>query len=88
MVVGEILTDTALPQMLDDDVLARAYGLAFPASIAGIVIGSLPAGPLVGLLGASGALIVAGSAVALIGVLLLGRPPQPRVGTGVAETTA
>lgn len=89
MVVGEILTDTALPRMLDDDVLARAYGLAFPASIAGIVVGSLVAGPLVGLLGASGAMLVAASSVALVGVLLVGRPPRPRaVHPDVAESAA
>jgi MFS family permease len=74
MVVGEILTDTAMPRMLDDEVLARAYGLAFPASIAGIVIGSLVAGPIVSVLGPSGALIAAGASVALIGALLVGRP--------------
>jgi MFS family permease len=88
MVVGEILTDTALPRMLDDAVLARAYGLAFPVSIAGIVIGSLVAGPLVALLGASGALIAAGASVAVVGTLLTGRPVQPRVRTGVAGTAA
>jgi MFS family permease len=88
MVVGEILADTALPRMLDEAVLARAYGLAFPASIAGIVIGSLVAGPLVGLLGASGALIVAGWSVAVVGALLVGRPLQPPVRTDVAGTAA
>jgi hypothetical protein len=33
--------------MLDDDVLARAYGLVLPMSLGGIVAGSLLAGPLV-----------------------------------------
>jgi predicted MFS family arabinose efflux permease len=87
MVVGEILADTALPRVLDDDVLARAYGLAFPASIAGIVIGSLVAGPIVSALGASGALIVAGASVAVIAVLLVGRPMQP-MAADVVETAA
>ena len=86
MVVGEILTDTALPQMLDEAVLGRAYGLAYPASIAGIVIGSLIAGPLVALLGASGALIVAGAAVAVVGTLLAGRPLQAPLRADVAGT--
>jgi hypothetical protein len=73
--------------VLDDDVLARAYGLAFPASIAGIVIGSLVAGPIVSALGASGALIVAGASVAVIAVLLVGRPMQP-MAADVVETAA
>jgi predicted MFS family arabinose efflux permease len=45
MIVGEVLCETALPRMLDDEVLARAYGLVFPISIGGIVAGSLIAGP-------------------------------------------
>ena len=28
MIIGEVLADTALPRMVDDEVLARAYGLA------------------------------------------------------------
>jgi MFS family permease len=87
MVVGEILTDAALPRMLDETVLARAYGLTYPASIAGIVIGSLIAGPLVALLGASGALIIAGAAVATVGALLAGRPLQPAVRADLAGAT-
>ena len=86
MVVGEILTDTALPRMIDDAVLARAYGLAYPASIAGIVVGSLVAGPLVALLGPSGALIVAGASVAVVGALLTCQPLQPGVRADVAGT--
>ena len=44
MVVGEVLSETALPRMLSDDVLGRAYGLALPASLGGIVAGSLAEG--------------------------------------------
>jgi hypothetical protein len=29
-----VLSDTALPRLLDDDVLARAYGLVLPAGAA------------------------------------------------------
>ena len=54
MVVGEVLSETALPRLLDDAVLARAYGLVFPASIGGIVAGSLIAGPLLAAFGLTG----------------------------------
>ncbi|MGN6869912.1 MAG: MFS transporter [Solirubrobacteraceae bacterium] len=89
MVVGEVLSETALPRMLDDEVLARAYGLVFPMSISGIVAGSLIAGPLVSALGLTGTLAVGGVAVLSIGALLLSRPldatsaataPVPAVG--------
>ena len=53
-IAGEVLSETALPRMLDDEVLARAYGLVFPISIGGIAVGSLVAGPLVSLLGVTG----------------------------------
>jgi MFS family permease len=74
MIVGEVLSETALPRMLDDEVLGRAYGLAVPVSLGGIVIGSLVAGPLVSLLGLHGAFAAAGAFVALTAVLLLRRP--------------
>ncbi len=89
LVVGEVLADTALPHVLDDDVLARAYGLAVPVSIAGIVVGSLLAGPLVSMLGVGGALIAVGLAVVLAcGVLArrplaVARPSGPGRGTGL-----
>jgi hypothetical protein len=79
MIVGEVLSETALPRLLDDAVLARAYGLVFPTSIGGIVIGSAIAGPLVALLGLTGALAFVGLLVALIAVLLLARPLQSAV---------
>ena len=74
MIVGEVLSETALPRMLDDDVLGRAYGLAVPISLSGIVIGSLVAGPLVSLLGLQGAFAASGLFVALAAALLLRRP--------------
>jgi predicted MFS family arabinose efflux permease len=89
LVVGEVLADTALPHVLDDDVLARAYGLAVPVSIAGIVVGSLLAGPLVSMLGVGGALIAVGLAVVLAcGVLArrplaVAQPSGPGRGTGL-----
>jgi MFS family permease len=74
MVVGEVLSETAMPRMLDDEVLARAYGLALPASLGGIVLGSLVAGPLVSLLGLQGTLVLAGGFVLLCSAMLLRRP--------------
>jgi len=74
MIVGEVLAETALPRMLDPEVLGRAYGLAFPAAIFGIVAGSLLAGPLVALLGLLGTLATVASGVLIIGTLLVTRP--------------
>jgi MFS family permease len=73
-VVAEVLSETALPRVLDDEVLARAYGLTLPAALSGIVAGSLVGGPLVALLGLSGALVATGTAVLALAFLLLRRP--------------
>lgn len=73
-VIAEVLSETALPRLVDDAVLARAYGLAVPASLGGIVAGSLIAGPLVALLGLTGTLAAAAVAVLGLGALLLRRP--------------
>jgi MFS family permease len=71
----EILTDTMLQRTLDEDVFGRAYGLALPASIAGIVIGSAIAPVLASLLGAAGALVAVGGAVLAYTTLILRRGP-------------
>jgi MFS family permease len=71
-VMVEVVVDTALARSLDEAVLARAYGLAFPASIAGIVAGSLIAAPLVALLGLTGALAAVGGLVAAYAIFLCG----------------
>ncbi len=73
-VVAEVLSETALPRMLDDAVLARAYGIMLPVTLSGIVAGSLIAGPLVALLGVTGALLATGAAVLMLAALLLRRP--------------
>jgi MFS family permease len=73
-VIAEVLSETALPRMLDDAVLARAYGIMLPVSLSGIVAGSLIAGPLVALLGVTGALLATGAAVLTLAALLLRRP--------------
>jgi hypothetical protein len=54
-------------------VFGRAYGLALPASLAGIVVGSAIAPVLASLLGASGALLAAGGAVLAYATLILRR---------------
>ncbi|HXA59885.1 MAG TPA: MFS transporter [Streptosporangiaceae bacterium] len=69
-VMVEVVADTALARALDEAVLARAYGLAYPASIGGIVAGSLVASPLVTLVGLSAALAVVGGAVAAYALFL------------------
>jgi predicted MFS family arabinose efflux permease len=69
-IMVEVVADTALARSLDEAVLARAYGLAFPASIAGIVAGSLIAAPLVALVGLSGALAAVGGLVAAYAIFL------------------
>jgi predicted MFS family arabinose efflux permease len=63
-VLVEVLCETTLQRDLPEDVFARAYGVAFPASIAGIVGGSLVAAPLVAALGLSGSLVAAGALAA------------------------
>jgi hypothetical protein len=70
--------------MLDDGVLARAYGLALPASLSGIVIGSLIAGPLVATVGVTDTFLVAGLGLALAGGLLLRHPLRDSAARTVA----
>jgi MFS family permease len=78
-VMVEVVVDTALARSLDEAVLARAYGLAFPASIGGIVVGSLIAAPLVALVGLSGALAAIGGLVAVYCLVLCLPVPARRV---------
>jgi MFS family permease len=83
----EILTETSLQRELDDDVFGRAYGLALPASLGGIVAGTLIAPLLVAALGGSGALAAAGGAVLAYALLIL-RPVQHRGAADVAPSMA
>jgi MFS family permease len=78
MVVAEVLGETALPRMVEDEVLGRAYGLVLPASLMGIVAGSLVAAPLVAVAGVAGAMAASAALVALIGALLV-RERRPAV---------
>jgi hypothetical protein len=88
MIVGEVLSDTALPRLVDAAVLGRAYGLVFPVSIAGIAVGSLAAGPVLALVGARAAMLAAALVVLVVGALLVGgrsggvTPPLPAAVTG------
>ena len=71
------MTETALQRTLPEEVFGRAYGLALPASIAGIAAGSLIAPVLVSWLGATGALLACGAAVVGYAALLLRGTDSP-----------
>jgi MFS family permease len=60
----EVLCETVLQRDLDEDVFARAYGVALPVSLGGIVAGSLVAAPLTMLVGLAGAMVSIGLLVA------------------------
>jgi MFS family permease len=75
-ILVEILAETGLQRMLPPETFGRAYGLALPASLGGIVAGSLIAPLLTGLLGGAGALTACGAAVAGYALLLLA-PRRP-----------
>jgi MFS family permease len=68
--VVEVATDTSLQLSLPPEVLARAYGISFPAAISGIVVGSLVAAPLVALVGVQGALVAVGGLMGAYVLLL------------------
>jgi hypothetical protein len=77
-IMVEVLTETTLQRSLDDAVFARAYGIALPASLGGIVVGALTAGVLLSALGLSGAIVGVGIAVAAYAVLVVARTtPRP-----------
>jgi predicted MFS family arabinose efflux permease len=69
-VVVEVATETTLQRSLDPDVLGRAYGIALPASLLGIVVGALVAGPLVAALGLTAALLTVGAAMLAYALIL------------------
>jgi MFS family permease len=83
-VLVEVLCETALQRELDEEVFARAYGIALPVILGGIVAGSLVAAPLSALLGMTGAILATGllaAAYAMIVVLphrSAGRHRAPR----------
>jgi hypothetical protein len=66
-----------LQRMLDDEVFGRAYGLALPASIGGIALGSLIAPVLVSVFGETAALFACGAVVTgYCAVLWRARPTE------------
>jgi MFS family permease len=71
-VLVEVLADTALQRQLPAEVLGRAYGFAFPASLAGIVVGSLVASPLLAVFGTTGALVATGLFVTAYAAVVAG----------------
>jgi predicted MFS family arabinose efflux permease len=70
-ILVEVMTETGLQRLLPDDVFGRAYGLAIPASIGGIAVGSLIAPVLVSTVGLSGALVISGAVAVGYGLQLL-----------------
>jgi predicted MFS family arabinose efflux permease len=89
--VVEVLTETTLQRDLDDAVLARAYGFAFPASIGGICAGAALAAPLIGALGLAVGLTVVGLGVAGYALWLAreaGHQPTPSVINAELASTA
>ena len=81
----EILTETTLQRELDEDVFGRAYGIAFPAAIAGIVVGSAIAPGLAVLLGGSGALVVVGAVVLAYALLVIRGADDAAAGVPVSQ---
>jgi MFS family permease len=64
-VAVEVLADTGLQRWLAEDVLARAYGVYFALTVAGIAAGSLVAAPLAAAFGLPGALAAVAAVPAL-----------------------
>jgi hypothetical protein len=82
-ILVEVMTETGLQRMLPDDVFGRAYGLAIPASIGGIVVGSLIAPVLVSAAGLSGALVISGAVAVGYGLQLMSGVSRDQVGVEV-----
>ncbi len=76
--VVEVLAETSMQRLLDEAVLARAYGLALPCTLAGIVAGALFAAPLAHLLGPGGAVVAIGAAVAIYAAFVAVLSTLPR----------
>lgn len=72
-ILVQIMTETGLQRVLPSDVIGRAYGLAVPASIGGIGVGSLIAPALNSAFGLTGALLASGAVAVAYSVLLLRR---------------
>ena len=77
----EVMMETCLQRTLDAEVFGRAYGLAIPASLGGILVGSLIAPALSAAVGTSGALVITGCAVIGYAAVVLRRAPGARIAT-------
>ena len=91
-VLVEVLCETVLQRDLDEEIFARAYGVALPVSLGGLVAGSLVAAPLVLLVGLTGAVLATGllaagyAAVVVLPRRAAGRHRGPRqTATAVAS---
>jgi MFS family permease len=93
-VLVEVLCETALQRELDEEVFARAYGIALPMTIGGIVVGSLVAAPLVALVGLTGAIVGTGvlaggyAGIAALPRRTVGRHRAPSVPVVVPDAAA
>jgi predicted MFS family arabinose efflux permease len=75
-IVVEVACETALQRDLEPEVLGRAYGFAFPASIGGIAAGAALTPVVLGVLGVVGTATLIGVAVVAYAVRLT-RPAVP-----------
>jgi MFS family permease len=78
-IIVEVCTETALQAELPEEVFARAYGFAFPASVTGIVVGSLIAAPAAQLLGLTGSFTLTCALVACYALWLHGSSARAKV---------
>jgi MFS family permease len=75
--VVEVLSETRLQRILPPEAYGRAFGLALPAILSGIVVGAFVAPLLIRVLGSSGALVACAAVVAGYAMALLPRPGLP-----------
>jgi MFS family permease len=80
-IVVEVSTETGLQRTLGTEVFGRAYGLALPAILGGIVVGSLIAPVLLSVLGVTGALVAAGFLMLGYALVMARIPRLPAVAT-------
>jgi len=80
----EVMTETGLQEMLDDEVFGRAYGLALPLAVAGIAAGALLAPALVSAFGQTAALLAGGGVVVAYGAVIW-RARQAALSAAVPE---
>jgi MFS family permease len=82
LVVAEVLGDTELQRQIPEELLGRAFGVLVPASLLGIVVGSLAAGPLLASVGVFGTLAITSTLLLALLVTVMGYVPRPRLLTG------